>query len=90
MIAGIPPKSYAIYKREFLKLKRDGEMKLPRVGEEKLRLQLWKRDPRPLAQGKYIDPISLYFSEKNSTDDRVQVETRRMMKNLGLEIAEDG
>lgn len=89
MIAGIPPKTYAIYKREFLQLKRQGKIKLPRVGEEKLRLQLWKRDPKPLAQGKYIDPISLYLSEKNSTDDRIQVETRRMMEELGLGVTDD-
>lgn len=89
MIAGIPPMTYAIYKREFLQLKREGKIKIPRVGEEKLRLQLWKRDPRPLAQGRYIDPISLYFSEKNSTDDRVQVETRKMMNELGLGVTDD-
>lgn len=89
MIAGIPPKTYAIYKREFLQLKRAGKIKIPKVGEEKLRLQLWKRNPKPLAQGKYIDPISLYLSEKNSTDDRIQVETRRMMEGLGLRVTDD-
>ncbi|MBX7139285.1 MAG: winged helix-turn-helix domain-containing protein [Oligoflexia bacterium] len=89
MIAGIPPKTYAIYKREFLQLKRKGKIKLPKIGEEKLRLQLWKRDPKPLAQGKHIDPISLYFSERNSTDDRIQVEIRRMMNELGLGVSDD-
>lgn len=83
MIAGIPPVAYAIYKREFLQLKGQGKIELPTVGEEKLRLQLWKRDPKPLAQGKYVDPVSLYFSERNSADERVQAETRRMMKELG-------
>jgi hypothetical protein len=89
MIADIPPVTYAIYKREFLRLKRRDEIKLPRLGEEKLRLQLWKRDPRPLAQGKYIDPISLYFSQKNSTDDRVQVEIKKMMNELGLGVTDN-
>jgi DNA-binding transcriptional regulator YhcF (GntR family) len=89
MIVGIPPKTSAIYKREFLQLKRSGKVTLPKIGEGKLRLQLWKRDPKPLAQGKYIDPVSLYFSEKDSTDDRVQVEIRRMMKELGLGVTDD-
>lgn len=89
MIAGIPPMTYAIYKREFLQLKRQDKIKLPGVGEEKLRLQLWKRDPKPLAQEKYIDVISLYFSEKNSSDDRVQVEIRKMMNELGLGVSDN-
>lgn len=89
MIAGIPPTTYAIYKREFLLLKRRGKIKPPKVGEEKLRLQLWKRDPKSLSQGKYIDPISLYLTEKSSADDRVQVETRKMMNELGLGVSDD-
>ena len=90
MIAGVPPITYAIYKREFSQLKRQAEIRPPRVGEEKLRLQLWKRDPKPLALGKYIDPISLYLCEKNSTDERVQVEIRLMMEELGFRVTEDG
>jgi hypothetical protein len=86
MLVGLPPPAYAISKREFLALKKSGKVMLPKPGEEQLRLELWRRDPRALAQGDYVDPVSLYLSVKNSPDERIQLETRRMMTDLGFRV----
>ena len=89
MLAGASMPVYAIAKREFLKLKRIDKIKLPSQGEEKLVVQLWRRDPTKLVKDDYIDQISLYLSEKDSTDDRTQIEVEKMMLELGLKLPND-
>lgn len=86
MLSGATMPVYAISKREFLELKRVNKIKFPREGEEKLIVQLWRRDPMKLTKDDYIDKISLYLSEKDSTDDRTKIEIEKMMVELGLKL----
>lgn len=87
MLVGLPLPTYAIGKREFLALKKGGGVLPPKPGEEKLRLEIWKRDPRVLAMGNYVDPISLYLCLRNSPDERIQSEALKMMTELGLKVS---
>lgn len=89
MLVGIPPPSYAISKSEFLELKKNGKVAFPKPGEEKIRLELWRRDPRALAAGDYVDAISLYLTVKDSNDERVRSEARKMMNDLGFKVNEN-
>lgn len=86
MLVGLPPTTYAISKREFSALKKAEKVFLPKLGEETLRVELWRRDPKVLAIGGYVDPISLYLSVRNSPDERVQIESKKMIAELGLEV----
>ena len=83
MLVGLPPLTYAMSKKEFVAHKRAGRVK---PGDEKLRLELWSRDPKLLMTGDYVDPISLYLSVKNSADERVRSEARKMMAELGFKV----
>lgn len=89
MLAGLPLQSYAVSKKEFLELKKAGKIKPAKPGAEKLRLEIWRRNPKILAMGKYVDPISLYLTVKNSPDERVRLETGKMMAELGLKVNGD-
>ena len=85
MLVGNAQSTYAIYKKDFAKLLKDGEI-THNDSENHINLEIWTRDPSFLAKNGYIDPVSLYISVKNSYDERVLLEIKNMMLTLDLKV----
>jgi len=85
MLTGGTQPTYAIYKKDFARLQKEGKIKY-NYNDSLITLEIWGRNPVFLAKNGYIDPISLYFSVKNSYDERVLLEVKNMMSQLGLKV----
>ena len=48
-----------------------------------LELEIWKYDPKLLSTDRLVDPLSLYLSLKNETDERIEAACEDLLKNVG-------
>lgn len=48
----------------------------------KTRLEVWRYNPRLVAEDNAVDPLSLYLSLKNSEDERIQMELDTLIENI--------
>jgi hypothetical protein len=87
MLAESPEETFAASKREFTRLQREKTITPEMLGNEQNIVQLWRRDPRLLAQKGFIDQVSLYLSLRDSSDQRVQIEADRMLADLGIKVS---
>jgi len=58
-------------------------------GEESQRLELWRCEPGQYAERGVVNPISLYFSLRDSQDERVQKELKNMLSEIGLGVEDE-
>lgn len=68
---------YAISKEEFKKLSLTADKQ---YGENSI--EIWKYDPRPLADGSVIDHLSLFLIFRDNQDERIQIELENMMERI--------
>ena len=73
--------SFAVDKKAFLE--RPEEMRSflhPEEGD--IRLEVWKYDPATLADGRFVDKLSMSLCYKDSCDERVEGELERMINQM--------
>lgn len=68
---------YAINKEEFKKLSFTADKQ---YGENSI--EIWKYDPRPLADGNVIDRLSLFLIFRDNQDERIQIELEKMTEKM--------
>jgi hypothetical protein len=72
-------KTYAIYKKKFKKNELGNNEKF----SEYFNLELWHYSPLILSlDNKNVDPISLYFTLKDSKDERIEKSLENMLKDI--------
>lgn len=78
----------AAYKRNIKKTLDQHTKQLPtsKTNGNSCLLQLWRRDPKMLMEEDRVDPISLFLTLQNSTDERVQKGLDNLLKNIGLKV----
>jgi hypothetical protein len=76
--------TFALHQAQFQALLETGKVHgCPIPADASARAELWKYDPRPLAdRSGSVDPFSLYLSLESDPDDRVQQELTRMMEEI--------
>ena len=47
-----------------------------------IEIQVWSYDPKLFAKGDYVDQFSLFLSQKDDPDERVQIAIEEMMENI--------
>ena len=72
-------KTFALYKRDLKDIK-----KTAREASDEIQIEVWKRNPKLLANQGVVDGISLYLSLREHADERVQIALKELLKNLGL------
>jgi hypothetical protein len=78
-----PPREavYALWSRQWKELSATAKT-IPIEDEGTCRLQLWRYDPALFADGKRVDPFSLYLSLRQHTDERIESALDEMMEKL--------
>lgn len=84
MLGGDAIPTFAIHHKTFLDLLEKGAVRdCPLHEEAGARIEAWRYDPRPLADGRgTVDAFSLYLSMESEPDDRVQQELDHMMEEI--------
>ena len=80
-IADKLPVSFAIY-RNFFSEHQDDLQAFLHPEEGNVRLEIWKYNPAILAEGLFIDKLSLALCYKDSDDERVNKELKTMINNM--------
>ncbi len=73
--------SYAVSKKAFESLNKGKIICLTGNTEEDMMLQIWKYNPGILTNNRYVDPLSLYLTFKDSKDERIENELKRLLDN---------
>jgi len=71
---------YAIFKDRFYQLQREERLKNLNEEEGNYCMEIWKYNPGILTQHDYVDPLSLYISLKENTDERIQMALEQILK----------
>jgi hypothetical protein len=75
-------KTFAVSKEDFSVLKKMNAIKDLNQYEGDFLIEVWIYNPVLLSKSKYVDPLSLYLSMKDSTDDRTQIELEKLLNNM--------
>lgn len=78
-----PTPTCAIEKKRFQELLEEGVLHgCPHREDANARIEAWTYDPALLADGKSVDPLSLFLSLRDDPDERVQASLAVMMEGL--------
>lgn len=78
-----PGVSYALSKGDYLYLKSFKSLYLLEgITADKVRLEVWKYDPRILSNDEYVDPLSLYLCFRDDKNERVQGELPKLIEQV--------
>ncbi len=81
-IAGDAVDCYAISKTDYMYLKKNGQIKTVNRFEGRFCIEIWKYALGTLANGRTVDPLSLYLTLKDEKDERVEMELEKMIERL--------
>jgi hypothetical protein len=73
---------YAISQSEWKKLSESGIQAIPSSEGASLELEIWNYDPALFAKDKIIDPFSLYLSQAQIEDERVQLALEELEEKI--------
>ncbi len=73
-------KHYAINHTEFLRLEKEGLIKQTSQYDGDYKIELWRYDPNSLTDTNYVDPLSLYLTYKETTDERVEMALEQIIE----------
>ena len=81
-IAGENKKTIAVYKQK----KKNLINNIDNSDEDNFKdiIQLWKYDPGILTENKYVDPLSLYLTLRDTDDERIEKELKKLIDELWL------
>lgn len=75
-------KHYAINHTEFLRLEKEGLIKQTSQYDGDYKIELWRYDPNSLTDTNYVDPLSLYLTYKETTDERVEMALEQIIEQI--------
>ena len=75
-------KHYAIHHNEFVSLKKEGIIKETSEYDGDYKIELWRYNPGILTESKYVDPLSLYITYKESQDERIEMALEQIMEQI--------
>jgi hypothetical protein len=75
-------KTKAIYKKKFAEVTKGKEIKTVPNEFAKYCFEIWNWDPELLAKKDMVDPVSLYLSMRDYTDDRTQIALDELLKEI--------
>jgi len=81
-IADDDKKSFAVYLNDFKNLRKKKIIHLAGGKEENITLQVWKYNPGILTNNRYVDPLSLYLTLKDSNNERIEGELNNLLNKL--------
>ena len=73
--------SYAIYQKHYNLLSSNKEYK-SKLTNNRGHVEIWRYDPGILTQTKIIDPLSLYLSLMDESDERIKISLDEMLKEI--------
>ncbi|MEY4616746.1 MAG: hypothetical protein RJB66_1706 [Pseudomonadota bacterium] len=76
-------KTIAVTSKVFKKLKQRDQL---HVGNQKVKMEVWKEDPKLFSIRENLNPIELYFSLRNDLDDRVQISLQEMLNEHDIKM----
>jgi len=71
---------FAVDSRVWRRIKDEIADASPSSYGEECEVEIWRYDPRLLAEGNFVDPFSLYLSLSNDTDERVEGALKELME----------
>jgi hypothetical protein len=74
--------SFALSMNAFKVLQNKKAIHITCSTEGNIILQIWKYNPAILTNNRYVDPLSLYLTVKNSKDERIEGELKKLFGNL--------
>lgn len=81
-IAGDKQPHYAIYHKNYYRLKSESIIDSVNAFEGDTAIEVWKYDPGLLSNGRIVDPLSLYLSLRESNEPRVMIEIEKLIRNF--------
>lgn len=81
-IGAIDRNFYAVFYKTSKFLFEEKKINLINSPDAKTTLQIWKYDPGILASNHAVDPLSLFLTLKNNTNERVQGELHKLIESL--------
>ncbi|OFZ29323.1 MAG: hypothetical protein A2622_07865 [Bdellovibrionales bacterium RIFCSPHIGHO2_01_FULL_40_29] len=77
-------KTKAIYKKKFAEIERNKDIKTVPKEFARYCFEIWSWDPKALAKEDVIDPISLYLSMKDQSDERTQIALDTLLREIEI------
>lgn len=74
--------SFAMSMKAFNVLQKKKTIHIAGRTEGDMMLQIWKYDPGNLTSNRYVDPLSLYLTLKDSKDERIEGELKILLNKL--------
>ena len=75
-------KYYAVNHKEFTKLKKEELITETSQYDGDYRIELWRYNPNILTDTKYVDPLSLCITYKESIDERIEMAIEQIKKKI--------
>jgi len=75
-------KQFAIFHNYYRELSKEMKKEEKNKHEGNYFLEIWKYAPDILAEGNYVDPLSLYMIFCKDTDERIQIELKKIVKKF--------
>ncbi len=75
-------KHYAINYKEFTKLEKKGFIKETSQYDGDYKVELWRYNPITLTDTKYVDPLSLCITYKESNDERIEMALEQIERKI--------
>lgn len=72
----------AIDSNDFLDLKKKGKTGEISDYDGDFMVEIWRYNPGVLSDNKYVDPLSLYISFKESNDERIEMELKKLINDF--------
>jgi hypothetical protein len=73
---------YAVFYKSFRTILKENKLNLINLPDANTTIQVWKYDPGILASNGVVDPLSLYLTLKENSNERVQGELHKLMAGL--------
>lgn len=73
---------YAINHTDFLRLKKEGLIKKTSQYDGEYKIDLWRYNPNILTDTKYVDPLSLYITYKETKDERIEMGLEQIIEQF--------
>jgi len=71
---------YAINNKDFIKLVKEKQVKTISGYDGDYIVELWRYNPNVLSDNKFVDPLSLYLTYKDTKDERIEMALEQIIK----------
>ncbi|GBD87639.1 hypothetical protein BMS3Abin03_01573 [bacterium BMS3Abin03] len=81
-LAGEQRECFAISKTDYMYLRKQNRINITNKLEGRICLEIWKYAPGILSENRIVDPLSLYLTFKDIKDERIEMETEKMVNKI--------